>query len=230
MSTIVVHKFGHNSDIDIASAEDIWDGGGDYPWPSAAAETSIASSSANDTAAGTGARTVRVYGLDSNYLQIQEDVTLNGTTNVVLTNQYLRVFRAKTLTAGTVQTNDGDIQVKHASTVLAQITSGYGQTLMAVYTVPVDYLAHLQEWYITFGKSKSAYGTMSIDVRPFGGAWQTKGLISVSEASANFIRAYRKPLVIEAKSDIRMRARNVSANDCEVSGAFDLDMEYWPAG
>lgn len=72
-------------------------------------ELDFSSSSANDAAAGTGARTVRIYGLDFNGNPLTEDVTLNGQSKVTSTNKFWRVFGAKTLTAGSGRVNAGDI-------------------------------------------------------------------------------------------------------------------------
>ena len=74
-------------DIDAAdSSEDVWIGEGAYPgFIASASTTSIASDSADDAAAGTGARTVRVVGIVNNagtWTETQEDVTLNGVTPV----------------------------------------------------------------------------------------------------------------------------------------------------
>lgn len=54
-----ITALGNNPDVDSAAVpEDIWSGGGAYPWMTGATSLEIVSSSANDTAAGTGARTV----------------------------------------------------------------------------------------------------------------------------------------------------------------------------
>ena len=84
-------KFGRNNDIDTSTVpEEIWNGGGLRYYPSTAAALNVVSTNANDTAAGTGARTVRVTGLDANWNEISEIVTLNGLTPVQTVNSYLR--------------------------------------------------------------------------------------------------------------------------------------------
>lgn len=218
----VVHKFGANPDIDTAAAEDIWDGGGDYPWPSAAAETTIQSSSANDAAEGTGARTVQVYGLDTNFLEIDEVVTLNGTTAVTLTKAYRRVHRARVLTAGSGGVNAGAITVQHGATVITRISTGMGQTLMAIYTVPADYTQALMlAWYATLEDTQASKGRVALMTREFGGAWQTKELVGVSD-SAGWDYVFTIPQRYPAKTDIRIRALAVSSNDSQISAGFDL--------
>ncbi len=113
MAFAILHQSGHNPDIDIGSApEDVWDSGAAYPFPAAAAATTIISDSATDAAAGTGARTVIVYGTNAAGLHIQETVTMNGTDPVTLVNQFFRVYRATVLTAGTNTTNAGIVVVR----------------------------------------------------------------------------------------------------------------------
>lgn len=216
-----IHKFGFNADVD--AAEDIWDGGGTYSWPAAAAATTIVSTDAADTSDGTGARTVKVYGLDSNYLEISETVTLNGTTAVTLSNQYLRCHRAKILTTGTGGVNAGDLQIKHAATVIAQISAGYGQTLMAIYTVPADFnYAELAQWYNTVGRTITSIATMQLLMRPYGGGWQTKEIVEVSDTASQFIYNYPVWQRVEPKTDIRVRCSAVTAANTVIGGGFDL--------
>ena len=69
---LFVQKFGSNNAV--AGSEDVWTGGGTYPWPSTAEELEIGSTSANDTSNGTHARTVNVQGLDENWMLTSETV------------------------------------------------------------------------------------------------------------------------------------------------------------
>lgn len=70
------------------------------------------SDSVNDTAAGTGARTVFISGLDSNYDVISETVTLNGTSAVQTVRSYLRVNSFLIMSAGSGKTNAGSITLR----------------------------------------------------------------------------------------------------------------------
>ena len=74
------------------------------------------SSSANDAAAGTGARTITVYGLDKDWNPVSETITMNGQTKVVGTQTFRRVFSAYVKTAGTGRFNAGDIYVVKTGT------------------------------------------------------------------------------------------------------------------
>lgn len=221
-----VHKFGSNLDIDTATTpEDVWDYGGAYPFPAAAAATTIVSDEAADDGApvGTGARTVRVYGVDANYTAIDEVITMNGTSAVTLANEYLRVFRMKVLTAGTDTTNKGTILVKHGATVIAQIAANEGQTLMAIYTIPADYAEmFLVKWYVTCGKAVTTIATVVMQMREYGGAWQTKEKITISNTTGDWQYTFPRPIAVDAKTDIRVRVTNVTANNTSINAGFDL--------
>jgi len=80
-------------------------------FPSSSAIMAIASTSANDTAAGTGARTVLISYLDTNFHSQTETITLNGTTKVATTNSMYRINTLIVLTAGTTGSNEGNLYI-----------------------------------------------------------------------------------------------------------------------
>lgn len=223
-----VHKFGLNLDIDTTTdPEDVWTVGGKYSFPSAAAATTIVSDDTNDDGAplGTGARTVEVQGLDSDWLLTTETVTMDGTSAVTLTTQFLRVFRAKVLTVGSGGVNAGTIQVKHGSTVLAEISAGSGQTLMAIYTVPDDYLwGELHCW------SASQVGggnTADIEVRLCAidndGSTRVqahRGIKGTGDSS--FVQPFTYPIRLQPKTDVFAEVLSTDTNNVGVSATFDL--------
>jgi len=80
-------------------------------FPASAALMAFASDDANDTSAGTGLRTMLVIYLDSNYNELTEVITLNGTTKVSSVASMLRVNLMLGLTAGSSGFNIGTIFV-----------------------------------------------------------------------------------------------------------------------
>ena len=108
-----VEIWGRNPDCDSGSLpETLWNPGGLYVWQTAAESLELVSNSAADAAAGTGARTVMVTGLDSTYAHIQETVTMDGVTPVALVNSYLRVNSTIVVTAGSDGRNAGTITLR----------------------------------------------------------------------------------------------------------------------
>ena len=130
-------KFGTNPDVG-TSTEDIWGVGGVRVLPTTAATAVVASSSLEDDGdpAGTGAYTVEIRGLDANYVEQSEVITLNGTANVNSVNSYLRVDRAFVRECGSSDTNVGNITITVGGNAQASILAGQGQTAIAMYTVP----------------------------------------------------------------------------------------------
>lgn len=98
------------------AANDIWGESGLYPWVTGGAAISmeIVSTSANDTAAGTGAQSITVSGLDFAGNEISETKATNGLTAVALTNQYYRINSIAIAAVGSGLRNLGKIIVRDA--------------------------------------------------------------------------------------------------------------------
>ena len=65
------------------------------------------SDDADDTSAGTGARTIFIQGLDADYDELTEVLIMNGLTPVQSVNTYMRIFRTQNITAGATEWNEG---------------------------------------------------------------------------------------------------------------------------
>lgn len=144
---ISVSKFGSNPAVG-TSVEDVWFAGGAYTgWLTSADTVRVAAGgNANDTANGTGARSVRIEGLDANWDLVGETVATNGTSaSSSTTSSFTRVFRAYVLDCGTYTgTNTGDISIETTGGIqVALIEADIGQTQLSMYTVPRLYTAHL---------------------------------------------------------------------------------------
>lgn len=118
---------------------------------------SIKSSSANDAAAGTGARTVRItYYTQTGAGPYTEDVTLNGTTAVNLVNtDHCYIEKMEVRTAGSLKWNAGTITLYTgaggAGTAVGSI--GYG----IVYASGGDNQTLWAHHYVALGKTASVY-------------------------------------------------------------------------
>ena len=110
-----VHKFGYNSAVGTAY-ETIWDAGGTYAFPSAAGTVTVTSASG---ATDSGVE-VTLEGLDENYAEQSETVTLNASGTFTTTTEYLRLHRA--YVSGSTATT-GDITMQISSSTVAYIES-----------------------------------------------------------------------------------------------------------
>lgn len=198
-------KFGYNASVG-TSEEPIWaESGVSFTYPSTAQTMTISSANANDTSAGTGARTVYVEGLDGNYIQVSETATLNGQTGVTLANTYLRVHRVYVVTAGSGGKNAGIIYVGYGNittgkpaTVQASIVAGVNQTLQAIYTIPAGKTGYL----FHFTASSSAVGEVRIYRRDFGGVFRINRNFVITTDVDRYLDL---PIKIPEKSDIEIR-------------------------
>ena len=225
-----VFKFGYNDAIS-NTEETVWSQGGIYAYPASATVMTLSSSSASDTAAGTGARTVRVYGLDADYKEIDELITLNGQTAVNTTKSYLRAYRMIVQSAGSGGANAGIIYMG-TGTVTAGVpvnkyalVDGFGdnQTMMLVYTVPAGYTAYMTQNNIStaYGGTTKANLNCRLVARPLGQVFQSKERITIVDGTHSQIYTY--PLVFAEKTDLEYRAKSSSGSvDFSISGSFEL--------
>lgn len=225
----LLHKFGVNPDIDTASIpEDVWDEGGVYPFPSAAATTTIISDSDEDGAAGlTGALTVVVNGTDINFNLLSETVTMDGTDAVTLSNDFFRVWRPRVETSGSNETNVGTIEVKHGATVLGKIQPNNGTSLMAVYTTLFGRQSYLKKLYVDIGRSGGG-AAITVDchlrLRAPGKSWFiTHPVRLVTNVFPNWDYIYPDPGVfLEVGTDIVWRITATTANNLIAQAGFDI--------
>ena len=189
-SLAVTHKFGANAAVG-TTAEDIWNVGGVYPWPTAAETVRIKSGgNAADTAAGVGARAVTIVGLDDSWEEVSEEVaTAGASASSATTALFSRVFRAYVSDAGAyTDNNTAAVDIENTSTAqnLARIDAGIGESASSVYTVPSGKTAYLTGLQVNVESTKSVDVTLwqrpSADVvaAPFGGKLLVSKLTGVS--------------------------------------------------
>jgi hypothetical protein len=225
-----VYKFGQNAVVG-NSVETIWQQGGLYSYPPSATTMTVSSSNANDTSAGTGARTVQIVGLDGDYNEISETIILNGQTAVTTTNSFLRVNRGIVLTAGSGGVNAGIIYVGTGtvtSGVPANIYTtingdGTNQSLQSFWTVPANYEAYIHQTNISTGNSSNTPAVLKtlLVARPQGGVFNTKEIIVLTDG--NHLQNYTFPIKLTEKTDIEFRAESSSGSvNFNVSASMNI--------
>jgi hypothetical protein len=114
----------------------------------------IVSGSASDTAAGTGARTVKITYIDAlnGNVEASTTVTMNGTTPVSLgavrasAIQYMEVA---SVGSGGVAAGNITLRITTVNTQWEQILAGYCRSMSGRYTVPTDCVAYLIQASLT---------------------------------------------------------------------------------
>ncbi|MEK9983706.1 MAG: hypothetical protein VW879_03100 [Opitutae bacterium] len=200
-----INKFGFNPALS-GSYETIHDAGGIYSYIGTPGTATIAG--ASDSGA-----VIEVQGLDADYNQVTEDITVGATGSVT----FSRIFRArvKSLSSGT--TNQGNITVTVDSAVRATILTGNGQTLMALYTIPADKKGYLKYFQGSVEKNQDVIFkifTRNID----DGVFNLKGQFGTFGTPVTY--DYQVPLEFGPKTDIEIQAK---AGATTAGGAvFDL--------
>jgi hypothetical protein len=232
-----VNKFGHNPAVAV-TGEDVWAGGGTYAfYPTGGVSIDIKSDNAADDTGGTGALTCVVYGLDANWdEQTSETITLDGTTEVAIAGTWTRIFRLVILTAGTNETNVGNITVQNVgagegladNTIGIYVAADGGQTQQAIYTVPNGKTAYFIKGYVaTADDDKNGeVAEFKWKARPNNGttgAWATKGQVGLNTlGSSSWQYEYGVPSgPIPEKTDIKLECFRTTAT-IGVVGGFDL--------
>ena len=224
---VVRNKFGKNSDIDTGTIpEDVWETGGVYTgFPTGSAETlELLSSSTDDAAAGIGARTVTLFGLDGDYNNLSETITLNGTTGVNSTGNFLRVHTMFVATAGSNDFNVGTITVRHSTTtanVFLNMQPGRNQTNCAGYTIPANTTGYLKKVHAAIQGSNSANVDGALWIRTFGNPPRLRRPFTFAKNDRLIDEIYGG-LRLAEKTDIIMRITSVSANNISLTGGYDI--------
>lgn len=223
-----IHKFGRNPNVG-GAPETIWQNGGVYSYLSAVSTVYVSAvDDTNDNPTGTGARTVTVQGLDTNYNVVEETLSVNNTEGSV---EFLRVFRAFVATAGSILTNDDIIKISTGAggtgTLLATIgiigtgtTFGLGQTQLALYTIPAGKTGYLTNWQVGGGTYNDSI-TATLLARELDGAdvpFRTRDIMDVP--GGFHTRNYNIPYRFPQKTDIEVRA--IASTGSVVSSSFDI--------
>jgi len=223
-----IHKFGRNPNVGNIP-ETIWMYGGLYSYLDVGSDSTVYaySASSDDGPGNDGAHTITVQGLDNDFNEIEETITVNGAAS---TASFLRVYRAFVATAGVLTANDGNILISTAAsgggTVLADIgtigtgsTTGLGQTQLALYTIPAGKTGYLTTWNIGVAPMNNAV-TVTLLARELDGdaPFRTKDIVDI--VGGYTTQNYSIPLRFPEKTDIEVRGTGDTSS--VISSSFDI--------
>lgn len=221
-----VAVFGYNADID-QTEETVWPDGTVINHPASATVMKVSSDSANDAAAGTGARTIVIEGLDGSYNEVSETVTLNGQTAVNTVNTYLRINNIYVATAGSglssagkIYLGTGTVTAGVPATIYDLMNTGYNKRTTGHYTVPAGYTAYMTSGSLAVGQ---ANGNNQVTGRLLttgtNGINLTAAVVTLNNGIANY--TFDPALAIPEKTDVEARAIG-SSNNNSVSSTFQF--------
>lgn len=220
---------GYNPDVDTATTpEDAWGSSGIYPWLPGLTSLEILSSgaaAANDTAAGTGARTVSVTTLDANYNVVTMTMTLNGATPVALPAQVLRINAIRVLTAGSGNSNAADIIVRDAGagTTRGIILTGIGVARQAPFTVPAGFTLAIRQIVLVVDSPAGAVGQFATIATyfktPTGAAIQP--LVLGNTSGQPYAHIADPPIMAFEKTDFSLIITKATDNNTIVTAGWN---------
>lgn len=208
-----VHKFGATPSMSIGGSGSVWDIN-DTPYPWSAFDT--ASQVTVECVVGDTGQTITLQGLDASYNIIEETITLNDVTPPTSVNTYKRIYRAYMDT----QTNTGNVDIKVGATIVARISAGKGQTLMAVYTVPAGCTGYVLQGIA----SCQSAGDASMDFRvryPGTSVFRVGHSFEVS-GHAPYDHRMIFPFPFPATSDLDTFVTATRNNNSRITAAFDV--------
>ena len=180
----------------------------DYVFPTSALAMTVTSDIG--TTADNGVQ-IRIIGLNADYEEIAETVTINNTTPPV-TQPFFRINDVITASGNAT----GNIDIKNGATTYARIEAGKGRNQAAIYTVPANcdfYLYRIDAFLNDSGSAKP-------------GEFQNKVILSngtvLRVAQTPYINQMnilrRVPFKYTEKTDIQFQIRSLSGTN--LAGVF----------
>lgn len=167
----IMSAMGERSSIGTtAEGEDVWRGNELTPAPtsttkiptpdSGGEQMTVVAENVNDTAAGTGARTLELHYIDTAGVEQMEVISLNGTTEVdTVATDIIFVNDLHVLTAGAGLLPAGYIKIYKkgsAGLVYNMLSPGENKSLVPHRMVPAGKILVLRSWFATEAKAKRA--------------------------------------------------------------------------
>ena len=200
-----VNIFGYNRAVG-GSYETIWNNGATYAHPSSAVTMDLVSTSASDT------MDVLLSGLDANYDQTTETVTLTGTSAVTTSASFLAINSAIILSGSNV----GNVSISNGGTTYGYIEAGVGTTQACVYTVPAGYSLYLFRIDVNSATATgSQYLTIRNRVETSTGRILRVAEATLAESQVSYDR--QVPFKIAEKTKFEFEAKSSSStNVCAI--------------
>lgn len=227
LSAFVIHSSRQNIDNTgfFVNSNDIPVNGLDISFPVASTLLGIASSSTDDTSAGTGLRTVLIEGLDTNWDYQEEVITLNGQTKVNSTLSFIRINELTGLTTGSTGSNQGTLYISDSvetfvsglPTILVFSTMGVNWNFGAagVHSTPRNTLTCSTHFKTSTDATTAKPLLLRAEVRPFGLPMLRVGDLVFNEGASNFPNDAFGAL--QGKTDIIIRSKAKSASNIDIS-------------
>ena len=214
--TLPIHKFGATPSQSTNTTATVWDKGDTlYPWSAFDTPGVLV---AAQVGADDNGKVVTIQGLDLNWDLIEEDFTLSSTGTVTGNKIFKRVYRGFVKSGAT---NVGQLNFSRDGVQVLRITAGFGQTLMAIYTIPNGYTGYLYQGTATAQAGADATGFMYVRYNTVGQSFRVGHTFEVDGAGGQYFYKFAFPQELPQHSDIDVRLTTRS-NNGRYTAAFDL--------
>lgn len=197
----------------------VWGNSNAYTFvTSAIGSPTIVSSNAADDGdpVGTGARTVRITGVNASYAVVTEDVTLNGTGAVNLTGSYITINDITVLTVGSGGVPAGNLTLAGTGPVThGYVLAGQNKSTSAIYCVPANYSLLIYKIGVQFGTNSTGANQFKLAYSTNGGPVYNVGPL-YKEPYTETPTPFEVPLHLPEKTQFRVDALSASAVTCSV--------------
>jgi len=215
----------------------------------AGADIDLVSGSAADDDGSTGATAVRVTYLDDNFNQYTQDVTMNGTTEVEMTEQNISfIQKAEVISSGTGLAAAGAITIADVSGggVHAVIDAGSKESGNCTWKIPAGHTGYVHGFWYDVDAVAAGVGTAEIALQVAHAessgvanseTWRTVAKVTVVENDNDIVSATggnqnnngsfsfpgNIPFVVPAKSMVRLAAKSPAA--VAVTAGFSMSVQ-----
>jgi hypothetical protein len=206
-------KIGYNDTIG-TTEETVWTNSTQYVFPAVAGQMEVVSSdNTQDKAGGTGALTVRVGYLKSDYSESSVTLTLNGTAAVATGVSHADIWRInsfRVMTTGTNNSPVGNLTLRPAGggTTYGYIRLGKTRARTAVFTVPLGKTLYVTSIAFSAVGTKYLIFTTHANYDTATGALLQRGLYQPFSEVALLNSAYQKdlemPTMLPATTDLKV--------------------------
>lgn len=204
-----------------------------YTQQSTNAQRSIASASASDTSAGTGARTVLIKYYDQTGAgPFEETVTLNGTSYVnTVASNICYIEEMRVVTAGSGGVNAGVLTLKAATAgggaTIGTINAGDNQTFWAHHYVATGKTANITGLCVSHsGTTVGSGGVFIIRSIPIGVSnavyTQLSDFVRLYGQSSTFSRIYQSPIKIDGPAILEVRVTPETSSSTVYRASIDF--------
>ena len=213
------------------------------------ADIDVVSADAADDDGSTGATAVRVTYLDDSFNQYTQDVTMNGTTEVEMTEQNISfIQKAEVISSGTGLAAAGAITIADVTGggVHAVIDAGSKESGNCTWKVPAGHTGYVHGFWYDVDAVAAGVGTAEIALQVAHAessgvanseSWRTVAKVTVVENDNDIVSATggnqnnngsfsfpgNIPFVVPAKSMVRLAAKSPAA--VAVTAGFSMSVQ-----